>query len=83
MYTSLQSKENEQIRAEGANKMPNKTASSGKTVVKQTNPFDIMQRLRTNPGSLTYNDINLLQKTIGNSATSQFLKELQEITLRI
>lgn len=82
MYTSLQSKENEQTRAEGANKasnkMPQKTASSSKTVVKQTNPFNIIQRLRTNPGSLTYNDINLLQKTIGNSATSQFLKELQE-----
>ena len=44
----------------------------------QSNPFEIMQRLRTNPASLTYNDINQLQKTIGNSATSQFIKELQD-----
>lgn len=78
MFTSLQSKQNDQTPTTGASKPPQRTASSNKTIVKQPNPFEIMQRLRTNPASLTYNDINQLQKTIGNSATSQFIKELQD-----
>ncbi len=78
MFTSLQSKQNDQTPTTGASKLPQRTASSNKTIVKQSNPFEIMQRLRTNPASLTYNDINQLQKTIGNSATSQFIKELQD-----
>lgn len=77
MFTSLQSKQNDQTSTTGANKPPQRTASS-KTTLKQANPFEIMQRLRSNPGSLTYKDINQLQKTIGNSATSQFIKELQD-----
>lgn len=78
MFTSLHSKQNDQTPTTGASKPPQRTASSNKTIVKQPNPFEIMQRLRTNPASLTYNDINQLQKTIGNSATSQFIKELQD-----
>ena len=61
------------------NKNLQNSSSKQKSLVKQPNYIEIIQRLRRQPNSLTQGDINILQKTIGNQAVIKLLTDIKKI----
>ena len=61
------------------NKNHQNSSSRQKPLVKQPNYMEIIQRLKRLPNSLTQQDINILQKTIGNQAVIRLLTDIKKI----
>ncbi|EMS73087.1 hypothetical protein CTER_0908, partial [Ruminiclostridium cellobioparum subsp. termitidis CT1112] len=65
--------------AAAQNKNLQNSSSRQKSLVKQPNYIEIIQRLKRLPNSLTQQDINILQKTIGNQAVIKLLTDIKKI----
>ncbi len=74
MYTRAPDKS-----AAAQNKNYQSSSSRQKPLVKQPNYMEIILRLRRLPNSLTQQDINILQKTIGNQAVIKLLTDIKKI----
>ena len=74
MYTRAPDKS-----AAAQNKNLQNSSSRQKSLVKQPNYIEIIQRLKRLPNSLTQQDINILQKTIGNQAVIKLLTDIKKI----
>ena len=74
MYTRAPDKS-----AAAQNKNLQNSSSRQKSLVKQPNYMEIIQRLKRLPNSLTQQDINILQKTIGNQAVIKLLTDIKKI----
>ena len=74
MYTRAPDKS-----AAAQNKNLQNSSSRQKLLVKQPNYIEIIQRLKRLPNSLTQQDINILQKTIGNQAVIKLLTDIKKI----
>ena len=74
MYTRAPDKS-----AAAHNKNLQNSSSKQKSLVKQPNYMEIIQRLKRLPNSLTQQDINILQKTIGNQAVIKLLTDIKKI----
>ena len=74
MYTRAPDKS-----AAAQNKNLQNSSSRQKPLVKQPNYIGIIQRLKRLPNSLTQQDINILQKTIGNQAVIKLLTDIKKI----
>ena len=74
MYTRVPDKS-----AAAQNKNLQNSSSRQKPLVKQPNYMEIIQRLKRLPNSLTQQDINILQKTIGNQAVIKLLTDIKKI----
>ncbi|WP_027628584.1 hypothetical protein, partial [Ruminiclostridium cellobioparum] len=74
MYTRAPDKS-----AAAQNKNLQNSSSKQKSLVKQPNYMEIIQRLKRLPNSLTQQDINILQKTIGNQAVIKLLTDIKKI----
>ena len=74
MYTRAPDKS-----AAAQNKNLQNSSSRQKPLVKQPNYIEIIQRLKRLPNSLTQQDINILQKTIGNQAVIKLLTDIKKI----
>ena len=74
MYTRVPDKS-----AAAHNKNLQNSSSRQKSLVKQPNYMEIIQRLKRLPNSLTQQDINILQKTIGNQAVIKLLTDIKKI----
>ena len=74
MYTRAPDKS-----AAAHNKNLQNSSSRQKSLVKQPNYMEIIQRLKRLPNSLTQQDINILQKTIGNQAVIKLLTDIKKI----
>ena len=74
MYTRAPDKS-----AAAQNKNLQNSSSRQKSLVKQPNYIEIIQRLKRLPNSLTQQDINILQKTIGNQAVIKLLSDIKKI----
>ena len=77
MYTRAPDKS-----AAAQNKNLQNSSSRQKSLVKQPNYIEIIQRLKRLPNSLTQQDINILQKTIGNQAVIKLLTDIKKIPPR-
>ena len=66
----------------GQNKHLQNSSAAHKQTVRQPNYIEIIQRLKSQPNSLKQEDINILQKTIGNQAVIKLLSDIKQGSLK-
>ncbi len=78
MWTTYADESNKSEKPDpGNSRYIQNSAATRQPVVKKTDPFQVIQRIRNNPWSMTHEDAMLLQSTMGYQATVKLLADIR------